>query len=58
MGFTKNDIEKSIEVLENPSKYIHCAHKTENGMDFMYYHSDFVKALEVAIESMMIRLKE
>lgn len=50
MAYTKQEVEKAIDTLNKPSKHIQHVHKTENGMDFMCYSSDLVRAFEVAIE--------
>ena len=50
MAYTKQEVEKAIDILNKPTKHIQHIHKTENGMDFMCYSSDLVRAFEVAIE--------
>ena len=47
-----NDIQRAIEVFEKPSKHIRCAHECSNGMQFLTYSQDLVKALETAIDGL------
>lgn len=47
-----NTIEEAIKVLNKPSPHIHVAHKTENGMDWLYYSSDLVETFEMSIKAL------
>ena len=47
-----NDIQKAIEVFEKPSKHIRCAHECSNGMQFLSYSQDLVRAFETAIDGL------
>ena len=44
--------KEAIEVLEKPSTHIHVVHKAENGMEFLTYSADLVKAFEMAIKAL------
>lgn len=52
MAYTKQELEKAIEILNAPSKHIRCVHETKCGMEFKIYSADLVRAFEVAIEVM------
>ena len=47
-----NDTQRAIEVFEKPSKHIRCAHECDNGMQFLTYSQDLVKAFETAIDGL------
>lgn len=57
MAYTTEEVRKAIDVLNKPSKHIQCVHRTENGMDFLHYSADLVRAFEVAVEVMEIELR-
>lgn len=50
MTYTKQEVEKAISVLNKPSKHIKPVYKADNGIDFLSYSAELVKAFEVAIE--------
>ena len=46
MIYAKEEIEKAVETLKNPSSHIKVAR--EHGTDHFAYSTDLVKALEIA----------
>lgn len=50
MAYTKQEIEMAINVLNRPSKHIKPVYKADNGIDFLSYSAELVRAFEVAIE--------
>lgn len=59
MTYTKQDLEKAIDILNAPSRHINITHMSQdNNKEHVLYSSDLVRAFEIAIEVMEERNKD